>query len=160
MTEILTRPYHPEDLAACLGLFDGNTPRFFAPDERAEFCAFLETLPAEGRPYLVLTRGAEVIACGGLIAEPEGRASFTWGMVARAHHGQGLGSRLTQARLALAREMPGITELALSTSQHTHGFYEGFGFTTTSITPDGFGPGLDRWDMALSLAQPSGACPT
>lgn len=108
----------------------------------------------------MLTRGAEILACGGLVVEPEGRASFTWGMLARPHHGHGLGTRLVQARLELARKMPGITELALSTSQHTRGFYEGFGFTTTSITPNGFDPGLDRWDMVLPLAQPSRACPT
>lgn len=154
------RPYEPSDLAACLALFDGNTPRFFAPQERAEFRAFLETLPAEDRPYLVLTKAGEVIACGGLIVEPEGRASFTWGMVARDHHGQRLGTRLVQARLELARRMPGITELALSTSQHTRGFYEGFGFTTRAVTPNGFGPGLDRCDMVLPLAQGSRACPT
>ena len=153
------RPYEPCDLAACLALFDGNTPPFFAPEERAEFRAFLESLPADDRPYLVLTEAGEVIACGGLIAEPgTSRASFTWGMVARAWHGQRLGTRLVQARLELARRMPGITELALSTSQHTRGFYEGLGFTTTSITPNGFGPGLDRCDMVLSLAQGSSGC--
>ncbi|GGH51493.1 GNAT family N-acetyltransferase [Frigidibacter albus] len=153
MTEIQPRPYRPEDLAACLAIFDGNTPPFFAPEERAEFCAFLETLPAPDRPYLVLTKAGEVIACGGLIIEAEGRASFTWGMVARARHGQRLGTRLTQARLDLARSLPGITGLALSTSQHTHGFYEGLGFITNSITQDGFGPGLDRWDMTLPLGE-------
>jgi len=147
------RPYRPEDLAACLALFDSNTPPFFAPEERAEFSAFLETLPAADRPYLVLTQAGEVIACGGLILETKGRASFTWGMVARAHHGQRLGTQLMQARLDLARSLPGITELVLATSQHTHGFYKGFGFTTQGITPDGFGPGLDRWDMTLRLLQ-------
>ena len=28
-----SRPYEPSDLAACLALFDGNTLRFFAPQE-------------------------------------------------------------------------------------------------------------------------------
>lgn len=154
MTGILSRPYRTDDLAACLGLFDGNTPPFFAPEERAEFCAFLETLPAADRPYTVLTQDGRVIACGGLIAEPEpGRASFTWGMVDRASHGRGLGTRLTRARLDLARSNPDITYLTLSTSQHTRRFYEGFGFRVQKITADGFGPGLDRWDMTLRLRE-------
>jgi len=152
MTDILSRRYRPGDRTACLAIFDSNTPPFFAPEERAEFGRFLETLERAGWPYLVLTRAGRVVACGGLIVEAEpSRASFTWGMVDRAHHGQGLGTRLTQARLALARELPGIAELVLATSQHSRGFYEGIGFTAQCLTPDGFGPGLDRWDMILRL---------
>jgi len=73
-------------------------------------------------------------------------------MVDKAHHAQKLGTHLTQARLALARAAPGINEVLLATSQHTHGFYEGFGFTAANITADGFAPGLDRWDMILRLS--------
>ena len=62
-----------------------------------------------------------------------------------------LQARLTEARLALARTLPGVERLILSTSQHTQGFYAGFGFAVTAHTPDGFGPGLDRVDMALLL---------
>lgn len=109
-------------------------------------------MPATGWPYLVLEAGGQVLACGGLIPEPEtGTASLSWGMVARGHHARGLGRQLTEARLALARGLPGVSALCLSTSQHTQGFYARFGFELTEIVADGFAPGLDRWEMQLRL---------
>ncbi len=135
-----------------MAIFDSNMPTFFAPEERPDFRLFLETLNAEVSPYLVLIREGSVIACRGLFIEAEKRQAYlAWGMVDRKLHRQGLGTILTQARLTLARANPIISELTLSTSQHTYGFYEGFGFTVSKTTPDGFGTGLDRLDMALSL---------
>jgi predicted GNAT family N-acyltransferase len=157
MNDIVSRPYISDDFSACLAIFDSNVPTFFAPEERADFCQFLGTINAEDRPYLVLTRKGSVIACGGLIIETAKRqASLAWGMVDRTLHGQGLGTSLTQARLALVGATPNIAELMLATSQHTGGFYEGFGFTVSKVTPDGFAPGLDRWDMTLHLM----SCPS
>lgn len=154
MKDITFRPFAADDFDACLAMFYSNVPTFFAPEERADFCQFLESLNTEDRPYLVLVRNGSVVACGGLALEPEKqRASLAWGMVDRAFHGQGLGTGLTLARLELARAIPGIAELIMDTSQHTHGFYEKFGFTVSKVTPDGFAPGLDRWDMALRLAE-------
>ena len=148
------RPYGPQDRAACLALFDGNVPRFFAPKERQEFSDFLDTLPPDGT-YLVLEEAGRILACGGLALEAGGEeASLCWGMVARAHQGTGLGRALTRARLAQARALPGVTQVRLSTSQHTAGFYAGFGFAITGVRPEGFGPGLDRVDMALPLSRP------
>ncbi|MBE0553223.1 MAG: GNAT family N-acetyltransferase [Rhodobacteraceae bacterium] len=152
MTDITLRPYRPEDRAACLALFDGNVPRYFAPDERAGFCRFLDELPETGWPYLVLEEAGQVVACGGLIADEGGRqVSLSWGMVVRSRHRGGLGRRLTLARLDQARAMPGIGRVVIETSQHTRGFYEGLGFRLTALTPDGFGPGIDRCDMVLTL---------
>lgn len=151
MTGVVTRPYTPQDRAACLRIFDSNVPTYFAQRERAEFGAFLGTLDPDC-PYLVLIAKGDVVACGGLEIEAAiGRAALSWGMVDRACHGQGLGTALTVARLALARKVPGLSVLTLATSQQTGGFYAGFGFVVTRVTPDGFGPGLDRWDMRLSL---------
>ncbi|RMC34713.1 GNAT family N-acetyltransferase [Paracoccus alkanivorans] len=153
MSEISSRPYDADDFSACLAIFDSNLPTYFAPEERAQFCEFLENLGIRGRTYLVLTGNGSVVACGGLLAdEVQGRASLEWGMVDHALHGQGLGTGLMQARLALANSIPGIAELTIETSQHSRGFYERFGFTLSRITPDGFGPGLDRWSMALRLS--------
>ncbi len=101
---------------------------------------------------MVLVQGDAVVSCGGLTIDmTRRRASLSWGMVDRKLHGQRLGSRLTQVRLTLARSIPGLVEVALSTSQHTYGFYEGFGFSLSKVTPNGFGPGLDRLDMTLQL---------
>lgn len=153
MNTVVSRPYLPADRSACLGIFDSNVPRFFAPAERAEFRNFLDGIDAGGRLfYLVLIHHGAVIACGGLVVEADqGQAGLAWGMVDRSLHGQGLGTSLTRARLDLARAIPGIAALTLATSQHTRGFYEGFGFAVTNVAADGFGPGLDRCDMVLRL---------
>ncbi len=152
MSDIISRPFISEDRPACLSIFDSNVPHFFAPEERVEFCDHLENLDAIMTPYIVLVRGHVVVACGGLTVERKRqKASLSWGMVDRKFHGQRLGSILTQARLTLARSISGLTRIELSTSQHTYGFYEGFGFAPSTVTPSGFGPGLDRWEMTLQL---------
>lgn len=108
--------------------------------------------PALELPYLVLRIKEDVIACGGLQLLDEGETAFlTWGMVAQPYHGRGIGRILTEARLNLARQTTGIAKVTLHTSQHTKGFYEMFGFVPFQCTPNGYGPGLDRWDMALQL---------
>ena len=101
----------------------------------------------------MLVRADQVVACGGLgLNEATGHATLDWGMVTRALHGQGIGRQLTQARLDQARATPGLSAVTLATSQHTQGFYAGFGFVMIQIIPDGFGPGIDRWDMTLDLS--------
>ena len=142
------RPCRPVDFAACLALFDGNVPQFFAESERAEFADFLRD--HDHLPYLVIEQGGAVVACGG-VDVTAGRGCLTWGMVDRSRQGQGLGRALTTARLDLLRSRPEVREVAIETSQHTAGFYEGFGFQVTRVTPDGFGPGLDRVDIVLPL---------
>ena len=143
------RPYAASDRDACLALFDGNTPRFFDPSERADFAAWLDT---STHPYLVILRDGRIVACGGHALEAGGSvASLCWGMVAQDVHGQGLGRALTQARLDAIRAMPQVARVTMNTSQHTQGFYAGYGFVTVNVTPAGFGPGIDQWDMVLQL---------
>lgn len=152
MHDIISRPFTSDDRSACLSIFDSNVPPFFAPEERIEFCEHLENLDAIKTPYIVLVRDDVVVACGGLTVDMKCRKAFlVWGMVERELHGIRLGSMLTHARLTLARSIPGLTKLDLSTSQHTNGFYERYGFTVTKITSNGFGPGLNRLDMTLEI---------
>jgi ribosomal protein S18 acetylase RimI-like enzyme len=143
------RPYVAADRAACLALFDSNAPRFFDPSERAGFEQFLDEMRW---PYQVIEREGRVVACGGHAVEPDGRTvSLCWGMVEQGLHGQGLGRRLTEARLAAARAEPGVTAVRLDTGQHTTGFYERFGFVIERVVRDGYAPGSDRFDMRLDL---------
>lgn len=152
MDSITTRPYSPGDQAACLQIFDSNTPKFLAPEERAEFVEFLSSAGGDDCPHLVLVQNGVIVACGGLFLRAEKhQAALSWGMVDRPLHKQRLGARLTTARIDLARNTTGIDELTLSTSQHTYGFYERFGFIVTKITQNHFAPGLHCYDMALRL---------
>lgn len=152
MSDIASRPFARDDFAACLSIFDSNVPPFFDPSERPEFCAFLHGITADRTPYLVLLRNGIVVGCGGLIIDADARqATLCWGMIHRACHGAGLGTALTRERLGLAAALPQVDEVVLATSQHTQQFYAGFGFGLRSVAPNGFGAGLDRWDMALRL---------
>ena len=153
MSDVLTRPYVATDLTACLAVFDGNVPDFFAPAEREEFRAHLLAVPDAAPAYLVLSHAGAVVACGGVTAgDKQGDARLVWGMVARDWHRRGLGRRLLRERLALARGLLGLRTESLSTSQHTRGFYEAEGFVLTGVVPDGFGAGLDQCDMVLTLS--------
>lgn len=151
---LLSRPYQPADLEACLRLFDGNTPYFFDPSERELFIGYLGRSSA---PFFVIERDGAIVACGGYAIEPDGvTASLTWGMVERALHGQGIGQQLTAKRLDAIRALPQLRQVQINTSQHTQRFYARFGFETVKVTPDGYGPGIDRWDMLLPLTRHTG----
>lgn len=148
MDELTFRPYRADDFTACLALFDGNTPEFFAAYERAEFLAFLREIGPW--PYFVCEVGGQVVACGGF--EVAGStASLTFGMVDRARQGQGLGQALTRTRLKAIRAAPGVERVVIETSQLSAGFYDRLGFRVTEVTENGFAPGLDRWVMVLDL---------
>ena len=148
---LTARPYRADDREACLALFDGNTPRFFDASEREGFVDYLQATAFE-HAYQVIERDGRVVACGGHAVEPDMiSVALCWGMVDNGLHRQGVGRALTEARIAAARATPGITRVILNTSQHTQGFYARFGFETVKVTPDGYAPGIDRWDMVLRL---------
>ncbi len=132
-------------------MFDGNVPRFFDATKRDGFVRFVDRF-AVSSAFQVIGRDGVIVACGGLECEAgTGEVGLCWGMVERARHGGGLGSRLTAARLEAARTMPGVTRVRIETSQRTQGFYRRFGSVPEAVAPDGYGPGLDRWDMVLRL---------
>lgn len=143
------RPFTSHDKQACLALFDANVPRYFDAAEREEFDAFLTSKPHD---YLVLENGGRIIACGGVTwHQNDTVAGLAWGMVAPEHQDTGFGRYLLEARLELIRARGAASQVVLSTSQHTAGFYKRFGFQVTSTTPDGFGPGLDEVEMKRPL---------
>ncbi|RYE81291.1 MAG: GNAT family N-acetyltransferase [Oxalobacteraceae bacterium] len=147
----LIRHYQSSDMQACLHIFDGNTPRFFSLVEREDFKNFLVN-EAVGWDYLVIEDNGSIVACGGHNVDKDAKsANFCWGMVANNLHSTGLGKMLTTARLKTVSAHRGVTRVRLDTSQHTQGFYARLGFVTERIIPDGYGPGLDRWEMTLNL---------
>jgi hypothetical protein len=156
--EFTVRAWQPADLSACLRVFDSNVPRFFVESEREDFSTFLSALPG---PYFVIQRAPEagrtrrepdIVGCGGW-ARSSGlsqQADLCWGMVDAAHHGRGLGALLLRVRLDdIRRSLGSPFRIQLNTSQHTFGFFAKVGFAVVRITPNGFAPGLDRYDMTL-----------
>ncbi len=145
-----TRPYHRNDLVACMAIFDSNLPAYFAPEERPDFESFLREL-AEEHTYQVIELDGSVVACGGLSPPANGTAGFCWGMVEKSRHGQGFGRHLARVRLQQAATDSRVERVVLSTSQHTEGFYAALGFHVTQRVTDGHGPGIHAVHMETRL---------
>ena len=98
---------------ACLALFDANCPEFFAPNERADYAAFLDDPPAG---YEVCVLDGVVVGAAGLVANAEaGRAGINWILFDPAVQGRGLGTALMERLLGRAREKGvGTVEIAAS----------------------------------------------
>lgn len=149
------RPYSPTDRTACLDIFNSNLPRYFAPEELDLLINWLNAKDKNETAYksniaehfYVLETEGTVNACGGFYIDNNHHAKMTWGMVHNGLHGTGLGKALLLDRLKeIGKLYPGCS-VALDTSQHTYGFFEKLGFKVTKITKDGYGEGLDRYDM-------------
>ena len=130
------RPYSPNDLAACLRLFDSNRPQYFTVEERSQFEAFLA---APFGSYYVLENDGDLLGCGGFVGENEvGLVRLTWGMVRHDLHRSGLGKFLLFYRLREIGKLAGMTMVRVETTQHTVGFFEkAGGFRVITQEPDG-----------------------
>jgi [ribosomal protein S18]-alanine N-acetyltransferase len=139
----------------CLGLFDANTPQFFAPIERQKYSSFLDRQKAPFHYYLVDLGDDEIIACGGIKIEEEiNRAMIRWDIVEPSWQNKKVGSFLTKYRIAVICQKPEINRIFLGTTQLTFGFYEKLGFKVLSIEKDGIASGLDRYLMELEITEP------
>ncbi len=147
--QLSVRDYDAGDRAACLYLFDSNTPEFFAPEERGEYRRFLDHLPCS---YIVLSSPDEgVVAAGGYyVREPPSPGGLAWGLVARAWHRRGVGSELLQLRLSRLRASH-VQSVRVRTSQRSRGFYERAGFRLVRVVPQGFAPNADLVELSLAL---------
>jgi GNAT superfamily N-acetyltransferase len=143
-------PFTPLHAAACLALFDANTPDAFHPGERADFVAFLA---APTYPYFVLVHDDAVVACGGF-RQIEGApaARLHWGMVRPDLQRQGLGRYLLLYRLREIGKLPGVEIVECGTTPLSAPFFEKQGFHPISLQKDGWGPGMDRIEMRKKLA--------
>jgi predicted GNAT family N-acyltransferase len=144
------RRYRAEDRAACLALFDGNMPEYFAADERAEFVETLDEMDGGIADYWVLElEGEGIVACGGYAAtdgDPSIAVLF-WGMVRRDLHRRGLGERLLLERLRRIDADPAFASAVIETTQHSRDFYARHGFQVVREQRNGIALGLDLVDM-------------
>ncbi len=138
--------YTEADKAACLAIFDSNMPQYFMAEERQQFEDWLDKENRE--TYQVIIDNDQIVACGGIYEDVELKVvGLAWGMVLNKLHKNGYGKALTLYRIKEMDERFSHYTQHLGTSQYTAPFYEKMGFTTTEITKDGFGPGLDHYRM-------------
>jgi len=145
------RRYQESDLASVVEIFRSNIPKHFGPDEEH---GLREFLAGTAENYYVLDLDGKVVGAGGIALNDNDTVSLCWGMVHCDHLGTGLGRLLTEYRIEKSLDVFGQKRLVTSTSQHTEGFYQKFGFVTVEHTPDGFGPGIDICKMRRDPLQP------
>ena len=102
--------------------------------------------------YFVLFNDFNLVACGGYGLNKSGtKVVLSWGLVHRQHHSQGYGSELLKYRIEHIKNNFSGVDIYLDTSQKTYKFFEKFGFVIEKITTNGYGVGLDRYDMILKV---------
>lgn len=138
----------PDLYEAALALFDANCPAFFAPNEREDFERFLLDFGAD---YRVAIDGKKVLAGFALQTASGRRAQIRWIMVHPEAHGAGLGRRMMSDAVSLAKEAGALT-IDIAASHLSAPFFARFGAVERVRTPDGWGPGMHRVDMTLSVA--------
>lgn len=154
---ILTRRYETKDRAAVLAIFDSNLPDYFGAGDR-EWLE--ETLDDPDGPAFVVDVDGVPGAFGGYeIWEHYDKALLFWGMVARAHHGSGIGKLLLFERLlhvATSAE-PATRYATVDTSPQVSPFFQHCGFELTSVWPGGYRSGMDMHELRFDLAATSPA---
>ncbi|HSB54348.1 MAG TPA: GNAT family N-acetyltransferase [Gemmatimonadales bacterium] len=143
MSSVLFSAYQPGDRTACLQLFDANSPAYFAPNERDEYAAFLETAPGM---YELCRRGDRIVGAFGVQPAGASDAHLRWILLAPDAQGQGIGTAIMRRVAELARAQ-GRPLVRIAASQKSAPFFTRFGASITTSTRDGWGPGMDRIDL-------------
>ena len=147
MTNISFRPYRDADRQACTSIFDANCPEFFAPNERQEYEEFLEGVSAD---YEVCEVDGTVYGAFGLFVDGENVKVLNWILLDPQTQGIGVGSKIMERVIHLSRTSQ-TRVVKIAASHKSAPFFARFGAKTTSSTKNGWGPGMDRVDMELSL---------
>jgi N-acetylglutamate synthase-like GNAT family acetyltransferase len=143
------RRYQSADKETCLAIFLSNVPKYFFPYEEV---TFLEDLEELAENFLVVTKGSKIIACGGYhVDTQENEAWLCWTIVAEAHHRKGAGRALTVARLWEITQAWAVPVIRVDTQQYSLGFFERMGFKLDEEIPDGYGPGLNCYELELKV---------
>jgi predicted GNAT family N-acyltransferase len=132
-----------------LALFEQNCPHFFAPNERAEFAAYLQQ---QGHEYLVYELAGQIISAFGLHLEAAAHtARINWMMAAKNQHNSGIGRMMMREAVLRTASDPTLRVIHISASQHSAPFFTRFGAWQMSVHPHGWGPEMHRIEMELPL---------
>lgn len=143
---VVMRVYEQADQRDCLRLFDMNCPEFFDPGERAQYHEFMESRPAG---YEICLLQQQVVGAFGVCERVAGGVALRWILISPAAQGRGLGSAMMRRALEVCRARV-ETVLHISASQKSAPFFARFGARAVTITPQGWGPQLDRIEMQLN----------
>lgn len=97
-------------LRSCLELFQSNRGKYFDESEFQQFQDFLKNkrLTCD---FFVIEDKVEVYGCGGFMVLGDSTVELVWGMVNRARHGEGFGTKLIEYRQKCSpSRLPGQTD--------------------------------------------------
>jgi len=144
---IAFKPFDSADEAACLELFDANSPEFFASNERADYLAFLAARPAG---YEVCVVQGRVVGAFGLIGDDPSSRRLNWIMLDPAMQGLGVGSAMMTRVLDAARHAR-LEVVEIAASHRSAPFFARFGASAVRVTEHGWGRDMHRVDMEITL---------
>ncbi|MNK10966.1 N-acetylglutamate synthase [compost metagenome] len=141
------RKYTPADDAQLIKLLRLNTPKYFAEAEEADLIDYLANHIDH---YYVVEIDTIIMGCGGFNISKDGKnAGISWDLIHPDAQGKGVGSALTKFRLERIREIKGIENISVRTSQLVFKFYEKFGFVLKEIAKDYWAEGIDMYRMEM-----------
>lgn len=144
---VLIRAYELRDRDVVLNIMQENIPAYFAQDEKEDLKYYLDF---EMQQFFVLEVDNRIVACGGIIVEPEEkRAVISWDMVLPAEQGKGYGRKLLENRIAILKDLKTIDRIIVRTSQRTYLFYQKNGFVLNQIVKDYWAKDFDLYSMEL-----------
>ena len=139
------RKYRKEDHEAVIELLRLNTPAFFSASEEAGLHDFLHN---HSENYYVIESMGGILGAGGFILSQDlSRGTICWDLVHPAHHGKGIGRKLTEFRIRQMQEAGSPKTIIVRTAQFTYGFYEKMGFALREIVKDYWANGYDLYWM-------------
>ena len=144
--QIIIRKYTSSDQDSILEMLRLNTPAYFAPEEKGDLINYLNN---HSENYFVVEYGKAVVSCGGFNYSDEIRIS--WDMVDPQYHGMGFGSRLTEFRIEMIKQLPNVKRISVRTSQLAYKYYERFGFVLEEVKKDFWAPGFDMYRMEMNV---------
>jgi len=147
LKNITFRPYRASDRQACIDIFDANCPEYFAPNERQDFDEFLDSAPQD---YEICERDGRVLGAFGLIAHGVKEKTLNWILLDPQAQGMGVGSEIMHRVIHRSRASDSTT-VRIAASHKSAPFFAHFGAATKSTKKGGWGPGMDRVDMELSI---------
>jgi len=72
-------------------------------------------------------------------------------MVDPQYQGMGFGSRLTEFRIEMIKQLPNVKRISVRTSQLAYKYYERFGFVLEEVKKDFWAPGFDMYRMEMNV---------
>ncbi len=146
MTNLISiREYEPKDRDEIIDLLRLNTPEYFAVEEEADLCNYLEK---ERELYYVLIYDNKIVGCGGInFTNNKTIGKISWDIFHPEYQGKSLGTKLLKYRIEKLCLLDSIKKITVRTSQVAYKFYEKKGFELLEIKKDYWAEGFDLYAM-------------